>query len=101
MTNPMTSPTTQSMTKDEIFEEVRSILCREFEFRPEEVLSTSHLIDDLDLDSIDAIDMAVKLEERIGLELEEAELRALRLVQDVVDVVYANLGSGAGSDTSC
>lgn len=79
------------MNKEEIFEEVRSILCREFEFLPEEVLPTSHLIDDLDLDSIDAIDLAVKLEERTGLDLEEKELRSLRLVQDVVDVVYTHL----------
>jgi acyl carrier protein len=79
-------------TKEEIFEEVRSILCREFEFRPEQILPTSHLIDDLDLDSIDAIDLAVKLEERVGLDVEEEELRSLRLVQDVVDLVYAHLG---------
>lgn len=86
------------MTKEEIFEEVRSILCREFEFTPDEVLTTSHLVDDLDLDSIDAIDMAVKLEERTGLELEEEQLRSLRLVQDVVDVVYTNLDARAQAD---
>lgn len=80
-------------TKEEIFEEVRSILCREFEFSPDEVLPTSHLIDDLDLDSIDAIDLAVKLEERVGLDVEEEQLRSLRLVQDVVDLVYAHLGA--------
>jgi acyl carrier protein len=78
-------------TKDEIFEEVRDILCREFEFAPAEVLLESHLIEDLDLDSIDAIDLAVKLEERVGLDLEEKQLRSLRLVQDVVDLVYAHL----------
>ncbi len=78
-------------TKDEIFEEVRDILCREFEFAPAEVLPESHLIEDLDLDSIDAIDLAVKLEERVGLDLEEKQLRSLRLVQDVVDLVYAHL----------
>lgn len=82
-------------TKEEIFDEVRSILCQEFDFVSEEVLPTSHLADDLDLDSIDAIDLAVKLEERVGLEVEEEELRALRLVQDVVDVVYAHLSARA------
>jgi acyl carrier protein len=86
-------------SKEEIFEEVRSILCQEFEFSPDEVMSTSHLIDDLDLDSIDAIDLAVKLEERTGLDLDEEELRALRVVQDVVDVVYAHLDAEADSAT--
>jgi acyl carrier protein len=84
-------------SKEEIFEEVRSILCREFEVSPEDVLPTSHLIDDLDLDSIDAIDLAVKLEERTGLDLDEKVLRSLRLVQDVVDVVYRHLDARADS----
>ena len=88
------------MSKEEIFEEVRSILCREFEFSPEDVLPTSHLIDDLDLDSIDAIDLAVKLEEHVGLDLDEKELRSLRLVQDVVDVVYKHLDARADSASS-
>ena len=87
-------------TKEEIFEEVRSILCREFEFSPDEVLPTSHLIDDLDLDSIDAIDLAVKLEERVGLDLEEEQLRSLRLVQDVVDLVYTHLDARADSPSA-
>lgn len=87
-------------TKEEIFEEVRSILCREFEFSPAEVFPTSHLVDDLDLDSIDAIDLAVKLEERTGLDLEEEQLRSLRLVQDVVDVVYTHLDARADSSSN-
>jgi acyl carrier protein len=86
-----------SQTKQEIFEQVRSILCREFEFTEDEIQPSSHLVDDLDLDSIDAIDLAVKLEERVGLDLEEEQLRSLRLVQDVVDLVHEHLHDGDGS----
>ena len=78
-------------TREEIFEQIREILMQEFELRADEVLPTSHLIDDLDLDSIDAIDMAVKLEEIAGVEVEEKQLRGLRVVQDVVDLVYSHL----------
>ena len=78
-------------TREEIFEQIREILMQEFELRGDEVLPTSHLIDDLDLDSIDAIDMAVKLEEIAGVEVEEKQLRELRVVQDVVDLVYSHL----------
>ena len=55
--------------------------------------------DDLDLDSIDAIDLAVKLEERVGLDLEEEQLRSLRLVQDVVDLVHTHLRATADSSS--
>ena len=63
----------------------------EFELEEPDVVPTSHLLDDLDLDSIDAIDLAVQLEQRVGLELEEEQLRSLRVVQDVVDLVYGTL----------
>ena len=48
-------------------------------------------LDDLDLDSIDAIDLAVELEQETGLRLEEQELRQIRRVKDIVDLVCDRL----------
>jgi acyl carrier protein len=79
-------------SKDDIFERVVAVLRNSFGFEPSEILPSSHLIDDLDLDSIDAIDMAVELEQEIGLDVGEDELRELRVVGDIVDLVYRNLG---------
>jgi acyl carrier protein len=45
------------------------------------------LIDDLDLDSIDAVDMAVRLEEKTGYRFAEEELRSVTTIQDVVDLI--------------
>jgi acyl carrier protein len=58
---------------------------------PADVHPTAHLIDDLDLDSIDAIDLAVGLEKETGLEMNEKELRSIQIVQDVVDMVHRKL----------
>lgn len=42
------------------------------------------------LDSIDAIDMIVKLQELIGQRIEETALRKVRTIRDVVDLVHAH-----------
>ena len=50
----------------EILGWVTEVLQSEFEFTPAELSPASHLIDDLELDSIDAVDMAVRLDEKTG-----------------------------------
>jgi acyl carrier protein len=80
-----------AMTKDQIFDRVRTILVNAFELDPGDISPTAHLIDELDLDSIDAIDLAVDLEKETGLSVKEDELRALRVVQDIVDLIHRRL----------
>jgi len=78
-------------TKDEIFARVASILVDSFELDASQVHPEAHLIDDLDLDSIDAIDLVVSLESETDLDVTEDELKALRVVQDIVDLVHRKL----------
>jgi acyl carrier protein len=75
-------------SKHEIFEVVVDALVREFELEPDALRPESHLIDDLDLDSIDAIDLSVRLEEKIGVSFSEEDLKSLRTLQDVVDLIH-------------
>jgi acyl carrier protein len=81
----------QELTEKSTLEEVTQILVTSFELDPGIVLPTSHLIDDLDLDSIDAIDIAVELEQKVGINVSEEELRSIRLVQDIVDLIDRHL----------
>ena len=81
------------MSKDEIFVRVSEVLVETFEMEPARIQPATHLIDDLDLDSIDLIDLVVRLEEESNLDLVEDELKELRVIQDVVDLVYRKLGS--------
>lgn len=80
-------------SRDDIRKQLVEILKQEFQLAEEQIVPSAHLVDDLDLDSIDAIDLAVRLEEVIGLQLQEEELKAIRTVQDVVDTVYERLQS--------
>ena len=76
-----------------LFARISEILSESFEVAPGAIHPGAHLVDDLDLDSIDAIDLAVKLEEETGLEGSEKEIRKIAIVQDVVDLVLARLGA--------
>lgn len=81
--------------KDEIFATVQDILVAEFELDRAAIKLDTHLADELDLDSIDAIDLAVRLEEKSGHALEEEELKGLETICDVVDLIYAKLQEDA------
>lgn len=75
-------------TKEEIYSQLLGVLEELFEVEPAEVSPELSLIDDLDIDSIDAVDMAVKLNELTGKKIQPREFKHIRTVQDVVEVVY-------------
>ena len=76
------------MTKEEIFEQIRLILSQLFEIDKEEITLESKLFEELELDSIDAVDLVVKLQKTIGKKIMPEEFKQVRTVKDVVDVVY-------------
>ena len=83
-------------TPGEILDRVRKVLREEFGIPEDEVHPSSHLVDDLDFDSIDSIELAVRLEEFTGIDIDEEDLSALRTVGDVVDLVQGYLSREEG-----
>lgn len=81
-------------SKDAIFQQLQVILHELFEIDPADISGASNLYDDLDIDSIDAVDMAAKLHELTGRKLEPEDFRAMQTVDDVVEKVYALTNSG-------
>lgn len=55
-----------------------------FKLEPNRVKPTARLIEDLELDSLDAIDLAVMVEETKGFAFDEETLRRMRTVEDVI-----------------
>lgn len=54
------------VTEQQVFDELKKILVETFEVKPEEVTKDAKIYDDLDIDSIDAVDLMVKLQPFIG-----------------------------------
>jgi len=75
------------MTKEEIYQEVASLLTSLFETDPADIHPDARLYEDLELDSIDAVDMVVHLQKRTGRKIKPETFRSVRTVQDVVDAV--------------
>jgi acyl carrier protein len=76
------------MTKDEIFVKVKSILTQEFEIDPEIITLDAQLYTGLELDSIDAVDLLVKMKEYVPGKIDPELFKKAATVQDVVDVLY-------------
>ncbi len=76
------------MTKDELFDRIASILHDSFEIDRARIVPEAKLYDDLDIDSIDAVDLIVQLKPLLGGSLQPESFKSVRTVQDIVDVLY-------------
>ena len=76
------------MTKDAIFARIRDILVSEFEIEAAAVQNDARLYEELDLDSIDAVDMVVKMKEYIPGKIDPALFKNVRTVRDVVELLF-------------
>ncbi|MDN3640806.1 acyl carrier protein [Simiduia curdlanivorans] len=74
-------------TKDEVFATIRTMMVDMFELDEAKITLDAHLYDDLDIDSIDAVDMVVELKKLTGKKIQPEDFKAVRTVSDVVDVV--------------
>ena len=65
-----------------------------FELPADKIASSARLVEDLDLDSIDAVDLVVKLQEYTGRKISPSEFKSVRTIGDVVDRIYLQLNNG-------
>lgn len=77
--------------KETIFAELRGVLASSFEIDPASITPASGLYDELQLDSIDAIDLIVNVQELIGRKVQPEQFKSARTVEDVVDIVHSLL----------
>lgn len=71
-------------SQEEIFEKLKTILVDDFEIAPEKLTLDANLFEDLELDSIDAVDLAVKLQEFTEKKISPENFKQIRTVNDVV-----------------
>lgn len=76
------------MTRDEIQASLALYLTEMFEVPADKITPEAKLYEDLDLDSIDAVDLVVKLQELTGRKIKPEQFKTVRSVGDVVDRVH-------------
>ncbi len=75
------------VTRQEIFDDVSRELQSLFEIPPEQITLEARLEEDLDLDSIDAVDLVVRLQEITKKRIQPEQFKSVRTVEDIVDAV--------------
>lgn len=79
------------MSRDEIFAHLRATIAELFELEPADIELRSTVFEDLDLDSIDAIDLVAKLQQFTGQRIDEETMRGVRTVEDLVNILAEQL----------
>jgi acyl carrier protein len=81
-------------SQEEIYQQVVSTLEELFEIDPQQVSPQARLSEDLDIDSIDAVDLVVELKSLTGKKIQPEDFKSVRSVQDVVDAIVKLLNKG-------
>ena len=76
------------MSKEEIFLKMQEILAQEFEIPKESIKPESKLYEELELDSIDAVDLLVKMKQYVRGKMDPEQFKKARTIQDVVDILH-------------
>lgn len=80
------------MTEAEIAETIRSILVEDFEIDAAKIRPDVNLFEELDLDSIDAVDLVVRLQQETGKKVDPNDFKQIRTFDDVVQAVRRLVG---------
>ncbi len=75
------------MNDAQILDKLKEILEESFEISPERVVPEANLFQELDLDSIDAVDLAIKLQQLTGKRIKPEDFKTVRTVGDVISTV--------------
>ena len=81
------------VSQETIFEKIKEVLVDEFEIEAEEVTLEANLFTDLELDSLDAIDLMVTLDKELNIEMKTEQMESLRTIQDICNFVTTSMNN--------
>jgi acyl carrier protein len=76
-------------SREEILDYLRNTLVELFELKPEQIVPEAKLYEDLDIDSIDAVDLILKLKDLTGRKIQPQTFKHVRTVGDVIDAIQS------------
>jgi acyl carrier protein len=74
-------------SREEILAHLQVVLSDLFELKPEQIVPEANLYTDLDIDSIDAVDLFLTLKEITGRKIQPRAFKDVRTVNDVIDAI--------------
>ncbi len=74
-------------TRDEIRKTITDVLIKDFDCPPDKLTDNAKLFEDLDLDSIDAVDLVVRLQSFVKKRVDPESFQQIRTLGDVIDSI--------------
>ena len=87
------------MEKEDIYQKVVEILSETFDLQREKITPNALLVQDLDLDSIDAVDLVVKLQQYTNKKIDPETFKQVRTIDDVVQALLKLANNGGSQGT--
>ena len=84
-------------TRAEVTKKITSTLSALFEVDPEAISESSLLYEDLDIDSIDAVDLIVELKSFTGLVIDPEDFKSVKTIEDVINIICKLLENDTNS----
>jgi acyl carrier protein len=82
---------------EKIITAVNQLLEQEFEIDPELLKPEALLKEDLDLDSLDAVDMIVEIDHKFGVRIQEEQAKDLRVLKDIYRIIHDLVNADTGN----
>ena len=74
-----------------VFEKVKKIIAEELNVAEDKITMESNLVEDLEADSLDAVEIIVRIEEEFDLQVDDEAAENVKTVGDLVKCIEANL----------
>jgi acyl carrier protein len=80
------------MTREEVFEQVKSILVETLSVDEDKVKPEARFQEDLETDSLDLVELVMTMEDKFGIKISDEEAAGIKTVGNAVDFVMGRLG---------
>ncbi len=80
------------MTREEILTKLRAIVSEQLDVPEDKVTEDARFQEDLGADSLDVVELVMKLEDTFGIEIPEEDAEKIQTVKDAVDYILNKLG---------
>ena len=84
------------MATQDVADGLREIMAARLGLRAEQLVPEARLVEDLGLDSLDAVELAISVERKFDIEVPEEELTKLKTVADMVALVESRVQQAPG-----
>ena len=88
----------ETMSRNEVFQKMKEILVADFEMGDDAVTLDAELYSEMDLDSIDVVDLIVKMKEYIPGKIDPAVFKTAKTMSDLVEILYSLIQEGAPAE---